>query len=371
MANKGNPIILIIEDNPGDFALVEEFLLEQIEAPTIFHVPNYKQAREILMAPGNCFDVILLDLSLPDKTGASLIQDIVEISLNVPVIVLTGYSDFAFGVKSLSLGASDYILKDELTSLALYKSIVYSTERKRIISDLEESEKRVRSFAKQLNNALEEERSRIAREIHDEFGQQLSGLKMSLTALKRNTGVHHDVAPIIDAIVSEVNTSIQSLRQIANELRPVLIDKLGLFAAIEWLVSEFGRKTGIASRLYVDIDQPALNKMAEINIFRICQEALTNITKHAEATMVNIRIENKNEILLIRIIDNGKGISPGILHNSLSMGLVNMKERANMMGTELKISSSPEKGTIIELIVDLNGKEDINSRRPLGNQEGC
>ena len=106
--------------------------------------------------------------------------------------------------------------------------------------------------------------------------------------------------------------------------------------------------------------------MLEINIFRICQEALTNITKHAEATMVNIRIENKNEILLIRIIDNGKGISPGILHNSLSMGLLNMKERANLIGTELNISSS-EKGTIIELIVGLNGKEDINSRRSLSN----
>ena len=367
MANKGNYTILIIEDNPGDFTLVEDFLLEQIEAPTIFHVPNYKAARETLTTPGNYFDVILLDLSLPDKTGVSLIQEIVEISLNAAVIVLTGYADFAFGVKSLSLGVSDYILKDELTSLTLYKSIVYSTERKRIISDLEESEKRARSFAKQLNDALEEERSRIAREIHDEFGQQLTGLKMSLTSLKRNAGVHHDVAPIIDTIVSEVNTSIQSLRQIANELRPVLIDKLGLFAAIEWLVSEFERKTGIASRLYVDIDQPSLNKMLEINIFRICQEALTNITKHAEATMVNIRIENKNEILLIRIVDNGKGISPGILHNSLSMGLLNMKERANLIGTELNISSSPEKGTIIELIVGLNGKEDINSRRSLSN----
>jgi len=369
MANKGDHTILVIEDSPGDFALVEEFLFEQIEAPIILQVPNYKAAREILTTQGHPFDIILLDLSLPDKTGIPLILEIVEISLNAPVIVLTGYADFEFGVKSLSLGVSDYILKDELTSLSLYKSIVYGTERKRIISALEASEKRTRSFAKQLNDALEEERSRIAREIHDEFGQQLSGLKMSLTSLKRNAGVHQDVAPIIDTIVSEVNTSIQSLRQIANELRPVLIDKLGLFAAIEWLVSEFERKTGIASCLYVDIDQPAMNKMLEINIFRICQEALTNITKHAEATVVNIRIENKNEILLIRIIDNGKGINPKTLHNPLSMGLLNMKERANLIGTELNISSSSEKGTIIELIVSINGKEDINSRRSLGNQD--
>ena len=182
MVNRGDHTILVIEDNPGDFALVEEFLLEKIEAPEISHVPNFKGAKEILTTARNPFDIILLDLSLPDKTGLPLIQEIVEISLSAPVIVLTGYADFAFGVKSLSSGVSDYILKDELTALSLYKSIVYSTERKRIISDLEESEKRARNFAKQLNNALEEERSRIAREIHDEFGQQLSGLCGIVTA---------------------------------------------------------------------------------------------------------------------------------------------------------------------------------------------
>jgi signal transduction histidine kinase len=297
-----------------------------------------------------------------------LIQEIVEISLNAPVIVLTGYTDFEFGVKSLSSGASDYILKDELTSLSLYKSIVYSMERKRIISDLEISEKRARSFAKQLNNVLEEERSRIAREIHDEFGQQLSGLKMSLSSLKKNSGVHVDVKPIIDVIVTEVNISMQSLRQIANELRPVLIDKLGLFAAIEWLVSEFEKKTGVICRLYLDIDQPALSKMLEINIFRICQEALTNITKHAEATMVNIRIENDGKVLSIKITDNGKGIASSTLQNNLSMGLLNMRERANLIGAELNVGSFAGKGTTIDLIVDINGKENIDSGRSLSDQ---
>jgi signal transduction histidine kinase len=366
MPNKGGYKILVIEDNPGDFALVEEFLFERIEVPVISHARTYKEAEKFLTTGEECFDIILLDLSLPDKTGVSLIQEIANTSRSASIIVLTGYADFEFGVKSLSLGVSDYILKEELTAIALYKSIVYSTERKKNISALEISERQAKTFAKQLNNAIEDERLRIAREIHDEFGQQLSGLKMSLTALKKNKGVDHNVEPIIDAIVMDVNTSIQSLRQIANELRPVLIDKLGLFAAIEWLASEFERKNGIASRIYVDIDQPVINKMLEINIFRICQEALTNITKHAEATMVNIRIENKGEILLIRIIDNGIGIAPGTLHNALSMGLLNMKERANLMGTELNISSS-DKGTIIELIVALNGKENIDSRRSLGN----
>jgi len=357
VANKGNYTIFVIEDNPGDFALVEEFLLEQIEAPTITHTVNYKGANEILTRRVTPFDIILLDLSLPDKTGMPLIQEIVEISNTSPVIVLTGYADFAFGVKSLSLGISDYILKDELTPLMLFKSIVYSIERKKIISALETSEKRVRSFAKKLNNVLEEERSRIAREIHDEFGQQLSGLKMSLTALKKFSSIDNNIEPIINSMVSDVNTSIDSVRQIANELRPVLIDKLGLFAAIEWLVSEFEKKTGVTSKLYMDIDQPEIDKALEINIFRICQEALTNITKYAEATLVKVSIENRDSQLLLKIIDNGVGIKSGTLHNPLSMGLLNMKERANLIGAELNISSAPQKGTGIELIVNKWQKE--------------
>ncbi|MFI5161753.1 MAG: response regulator [Sphingobacteriales bacterium] len=134
--------ILVIEDNPGDFALVEEFLLEQIEILTIAHAKSYQEARNVLSAINNPFDIVLLDLSLPDKTGLSLIKEVAELVSNTPVIVLTGYTDFDFGVRSLSLGISDYILKEELTAISLYKSIVYSLERKKAVSALEVSEKR-------------------------------------------------------------------------------------------------------------------------------------------------------------------------------------------------------------------------------------
>jgi len=134
--------ILVIEDNNGDFALVEEFLLEQIETLKLVRAKNYEEARAIFLRKEFQFDIVLLDLSLPDKTGIPLIRDIVEMSLSAPVIVLTGYADFDFGVRSLSLGVSDYILKEELTSTSLYRSIVYNLERKKITSALGESEKR-------------------------------------------------------------------------------------------------------------------------------------------------------------------------------------------------------------------------------------
>jgi PAS domain S-box-containing protein len=133
--------VLLIEDNPGDFALVEEFLLEQIETLDLKWAKTYREAKKILDQRHD-FDVILLDLSLPDKTCMPLIKGIVSLSLHMPVIVLTGQEDLNFGAKSLSLGVSDYILKDDLTSLMLYKSIIYSSERKRFAFTQEESEKR-------------------------------------------------------------------------------------------------------------------------------------------------------------------------------------------------------------------------------------
>ena len=355
MMSDQSPSVLVIEDNPGDFALVREFLLEQADQPEVFRAATFNEARTILSNKSNPFDIILLDLSLPDQTGIPLIQDIIKMSGNSPVIVLTGYSDLTFGVKSLGLGVADYILKDELSATLLYKSMVYSRERKRISSALEISEKQALNFARQLNQAIEDERLRIAREIHDEFGQQLSGLKMSLAALQKDPGITSETVPLITTIIEEVDQSIKSLRQIANQLRPVLLDKLGLFTAIEWLASDFEHKSGITTELYVALEQPELTKVQEIHIFRICQEALTNITKHAGADQVSIRVENQAGGLSINIRDNGKGLPSGQPEDQLSMGLLNMRERANLVGAELIIDSPPGEGTRIELMMNPNG----------------
>ncbi|MCF0057014.1 PAS domain S-box protein [Dyadobacter sp. CY356] len=134
--------ILVIEDNPGDFALIEDFLDEQMLSPEIFQAKNFLEGRSLLVEEKLAVNVILLDLSLPDKSGENLIMEIIAISAGIPIIVLTGYPDISFSVKSLSLGVSDYLLKDELSASNLYKSILYSIERKKKSAELEESEKR-------------------------------------------------------------------------------------------------------------------------------------------------------------------------------------------------------------------------------------
>src|SRR5690606_32579900 len=137
--------LLVVEDNSGDLLLIEDFLFEKISNPSIEEARTFKEAKHLLEA-GNKYDAILLDLSLPDKGGEELLDEIVKVSNSIPVIVLTGYADIAFGIKSLSLGIADYLLKDELTATSLHKGIIYSIERKEVASHLKESEKRYRDL---------------------------------------------------------------------------------------------------------------------------------------------------------------------------------------------------------------------------------
>ena len=137
--------LLVVEDNSGDLLLIEDFLFEKISSPSIQEARTFKEAK-LFLESGNRYDAILLDLSLPDKSGEELLDEIVKVSNSIPVIILTGYSDIAFGIKSLSLGIADYLLKDELTATSLYKSILYSIERKEVASHLKESEKRYRDL---------------------------------------------------------------------------------------------------------------------------------------------------------------------------------------------------------------------------------
>ncbi len=132
---------LVVEDNPGDFTLVEDFLREEFPNPTIIHAANFKLAAQILQSEENVFDLILLDLTLPDSSGQSLITEMLQIA-SCPIIILTGYADVDFSINSISQGILDYLLKDDLNATMLYKSINYAIERKKTNTELRESEKR-------------------------------------------------------------------------------------------------------------------------------------------------------------------------------------------------------------------------------------
>lgn len=134
--------ILVVEDNLGDFVLIEDYIKEQIIAPNIIHAKNFKEAKQLAQNSEFKFDIILLDLSLPDSSGEQLIIEIVSLKLDCPIIALTGYTDIDFSIKSMSLGIADYLLKEDINATSLYKSIVYNIERTKTNFKLFESEKR-------------------------------------------------------------------------------------------------------------------------------------------------------------------------------------------------------------------------------------
>lgn len=224
------------------------------------------------------------------------------------------------------------------------------TERVLIQNKLEKSEMQVRHFARHLTNTLENERAFFAREIHDELGQYLTGIKLGLSSLQNQIVGNAKLNTRIESMISDIVTGQQAVRKIATQLRPGILDTLGLTQSINWLVKEFEKKTDM--RFYLEIDDKlecTYEQQVSTCIFRICQEALTNISKHAEASEVSIKLYKCNNTLTLLVSDNGKGIANSNLENPFSMGLLGMKERASLIGASLNISSISAKGTTIQL----------------------
>jgi PAS domain S-box-containing protein len=228
------------------------------------------------------------------------------------------------------------------------------TERKSAYEKLLRTENEIRSFARQLNDKLEEERSRLAREIHDEFGQQLTGLKMSLSSLRNLKGKNEQAEQVVNDMIHGVEDTILSLRNFSTELRPGILDTLGLGPSLEWLCREFEKKTGIQCGMKFQSKTQMFGESLSIAFFRICQEALTNVSKHAQATKVEIKFVKKNRILTLTVTDNGKGIQTEKLQDPFSSGLIGMRERARLIGAELTITGKKNEGTSIQLKASIN-----------------
>jgi PAS domain S-box-containing protein len=228
------------------------------------------------------------------------------------------------------------------------------TENKSAYERLVKTENEIRKFAGQLNHLLEEERGRIAREIHDEFGQQLTGLKMSLYSLKGLIDKQQKPLEIISDMMIGVESTIQSLRNFSTDLRPGILDTLGLVPSIEWLAKEFEKKSGLQIVWKNYAERNIFDKTLSITFFRVCQEALTNVVKHSDADKVIIEMKEDRNWLSLKVEDNGNGIQTEKLEDPFSMGLIGMRERANLIGAQLKVLNAESKGTKVELIVKLH-----------------
>jgi signal transduction histidine kinase len=209
--------------------------------------------------------------------------------------------------------------------------------------ELERSRRELRRLSASMVQAREDERRRIARELHDELGQRLTALKMELSGLRAGTA-RAKRAGVIDAMLGMVDDIVAAVRRIATELRPLMLDDLGLNAAIEWLAEGWSRRMGVAVQLHLPAGETVLDDAINIALYRMVQEALTNIARHARATKVCIEIEPIGDELQLTVMDNGIGFDEALIHREGSFGLVGMRERALMLGGQLVIGSSPSGG---------------------------
>jgi len=220
--------------------------------------------------------------------------------------------------------------------------------------ELRISREELRNLSQHLQNVREEERGTIAREIHDELGQLLTALKMEVAWLGgKLPGEHHQLLAKTREMARHIDETIKTVQRISAELRPGILDDLGLTAAIEWQANEFLRKTGVIFNILSTIDRHALDRTLTTTLFRIFQESLTNICRHAHATEVFVTLDVEGANLVMTIKDNGRGINEKKITDPGSLGLIGMRERVLHFGGELNISRIPDGGTCIRVNIPL------------------
>jgi len=223
------------------------------------------------------------------------------------------------------------------------------------ITEQLQNEEILRQLALHLQVIKEEERKRIAREIHDEMGQNLLALRIDVSMLHAHTaGTHPRLHAKVETVLANIDNTIKSVRAIINNLRPVVLD-LGLHASFQWQLKEFERRTGITCELFAKADEldEGLTEEQTTTLFRILQESLTNVARHANASCVNIALDRKNGYLKMSIADDGVGMYPRDRRKSKSFGLLGIRERISAIGGELTVESVLDQGTVLKIIIPL------------------
>jgi len=243
------------------------------------------------------------------------------------------------------------------SSGAAYYTVIMRdvSDRQRVQEQLARSHDQLRQLSAALQTIREEERTHIARELHDDLGQLLASLRMDLNLLQQTAGTPPDSLRLMHGMEANLLTAITSLRRIASNLRPRALDEGGLFFALQGLRDDFVERYGIPCTLLADEAELRLDDAASTAIFRIVQEALTNIARHAEASSVTMNLFRLNHELLVTISDDGRGIRPEDMEKAESLGLIGMRERVWAMRGEISISAEEPSGTRIDIVLPVSG----------------
>lgn len=255
----------------------------------------------------------------------------------------------ALAVDNARLYQKAISLNEELDQRVAQRTIELETET----ANHQRAAGQLRLLAVHLQSVLEEERIRIAREIHDQIGQMMTAVKMDLSLMERK--LRHNGSPEslealgkeIGATTKLVDDAIATMHEIVHELRPAVLDHLGLRAAIEWQLQDFQERSKIECDFDSDLDDSDIDPARSTALFRILQETLTNATRHAQATHIQASLGKQDHALILQVRDNGKGISKEQIENVKTFGLAGMRERALVFGGDVVIEGSPGEGTVV------------------------
>lgn len=350
--------LLLLEDDAADALLIRK-LLER--SGLQFESIVASDEKEFLHAlANNSFDAVLADNALPQYSSVEALNIIKTKNPFTAFILVTGTVSEEFAVNIIKQGADDYLLKTNLTRLpsAISKTVENKKaqkEKRMAEIEMQEMNEQLRHLAAHLQNVREEEQTRISREIHDELGQMLTAIKMDVTSADRKLKTSTDEASSsLKRVIEMVDATVKTIRRIASELRPGILDDLGLVEALEWQSSEFEKRNQIKCRFQNKGPEISIDRNVAIGLYRIFQEALTNIARHSGATEVMATMETNSNQLTLTIRDNGKGFNPESVKQKKSLGLVGMKERALMMKGELLMETFPGKGASVRVVVPLS-----------------
>lgn len=355
--------ILHLEDSPVDHDLAR---LALQRAGLQFSMERVDTLEDFDRALASRPDIVLADYQLPGFNALDAWQHVQEAGLasQMPVILLSGAIGETAAVQAIQKGISDYLLKDSIGKLAhtitraldIHKA---HREREHAARELAASQQRLAELAEHLQSSIEQERSAIAREIHDDIGGALTAVKFDLAWLSR-----HSTSEPMDGHIRAASDMLQhalgASQRIMLNLRPPILDQ-GLVPALQWLADSFSRRTGIPARLQARLEGSTSSRASrevQLVAYRTAQESLTNITKYAQCSRVDIDIAEDRAALTLEVSDNGRGIQGDELEKPKSFGLKGLQERARMAGGWLDISSQPGRGTAITLTVPMDDAPD-------------
>jgi signal transduction histidine kinase len=349
--------VLHLEDNDEDHALVAIHLRRGGINADIHRVENEADLIEALTRE---WDLILSDYNLPGYSGLAALDKVRSMGKLVPFILVSGEIGEDIAVQAMRNGANDYLLKSNLARLAPAALLAIEANRTRIAKQradlaLSRSRQQLRELAQHLQTSIEQERAAIAREIHDDVGGALTAVKFDLAWIARHAN-SPDIAERVQQALESVGHAHEASQRIMHNLRPAILEQ-GLVAALQWMTDRFGKRTGLNVTFRTSHEMLELAPGVPLVAYRFAQEALTNVSKHAQAGKVSVDVTQAGGVLSIEVTDNGKGLSTEDLAKARSFGIRGLHERAETVGGWVDISSNPD-GTTLILSVPLSGPEN-------------